>query len=97
MPLVDFVAEPVGRQYKDIVSCASMLANTALLVIRPELGLSGSGQQILDKLEPFLITCESRQKWPGTVLLFEHAEVRTYRMSPEVVSIIASSVTSLYG
>jgi hypothetical protein len=67
-----------------------------LLVLRPGIGIGAHGQALLAELEPFERARATRGSWPGTVLVGDRAEVRTYSTSATASDTLCSAAAGLY-
>lgn len=80
--------------YRKILKIGLEYCGSFLFVIRPELTIGNSIQEILEELDPFLIKKSKSSKWPGTELMDEKADVYSYNfnyMSYEILNRKANS------
>jgi hypothetical protein len=105
MPMLktlDFLREPRDKVYRDLVLDVSKIADRAILVIPPSFvqmgfSLSDAAKDVLRKLEPWCRVMEKRAEWPGTRQLGGAlGQVQEYAISPQIVSILQTSVSGLY-
>lgn len=92
-----FVSEPRGHLYEALIEFAGRDCAKAMLVVRPDLGLSPDGKAVLDRLAPHVVAHYAASRWPGTELLDDStAEVFEYELGPEVARRLAAEVDGLY-
>jgi hypothetical protein len=92
---IDFTDEPRGGAYNRLIDFAKMHCNKFSIVWREDLGHDRQKNEIAIKLNPFLLSDISTNKWPGTEIFSGTANVCTYKLDQETVEIIKSA-KSLY-
>jgi hypothetical protein len=95
--IVDVTDEPSGMVLRAILEFGLEHQMIALLVVRSELGLSQSGETVLERLTPFLIDRREAEEWPGTKLHGGFARVSRFSLGRESASIICAATDHLYG
>src|SRR5437667_6472332 len=88
--------EPTGETYHKLLDYAVDRCGIALLVVRPSLSLSHEGNQVLEKLAPFLKEGSESPEWPGTRLLGGTAMVFRYHFGVECAEILKGAANALY-
>lgn len=87
--------EPCGDLYLQLIDYLFLKSELALLVVRDSKGLSEEASGLLQKLEPYLHRREQADRWPGTVLMRDKAQVLYYNLTPELAHLLKSA-SSLY-
>jgi hypothetical protein len=90
------MTEPRGDVYRRLLQYAAGECAVALLVVRPTLPLSVTGENVLARLKTYLQEKTESSEWPGTTLLDEVAWVFRYRYAPECVAVLARAAGALY-
>jgi hypothetical protein len=90
------MTEPRGDIYRRLLQYARGECVVALLVVRPTLPLSVTGENVLAQLEAYLQEQTESSEWPGTTLLDGVARVYRYRYAPECAAILARAAEGLY-
>jgi hypothetical protein len=85
-----------GDLYRKAIDAIAERCVSALLVKQPSMTLHGHGKMVLQQLEPFLQSREEVSEWPGTKLTSGTATVMRYRLAPECVRILKTTVESIY-
>jgi hypothetical protein len=92
-----FAREPSGHIYQGLLDFALRSCATALLVVRPSLGLAPTGSTVLKRLEAFLESKTESSEWPGTTLFGDIAWVYRYTFSAECADVLKTCTNNLYG
>jgi hypothetical protein len=96
MDVVDVNFEPKNGLYYSLIDAATFFTKSFILVQRHEVSMSNNGNELLNRLEPFLVTKEERQEWPGTKLLDGFATVYEFSLNLETAEILKRSVHSIF-
>jgi hypothetical protein len=80
--------KPKYTTYEDLLDFAEEEYDSFSLVWRNHLSFTKSAWQVEEDLRPYLISEFSSHKWPGTEIIGGKALVRTYRVSPESLSVL---------
>lgn len=78
-----------GSSYLGLLDWLARHSRFFSLVVRRNLGLSGSAEDLLARLAPFLVDSREASEWPGTRLLGETARVFLYRAEREAMRVLA--------
>jgi hypothetical protein len=84
-PAFEIVAEPKGQTYIDLLEFAASACSSFSLVWRDQFKFEQTAYEIKRALQPFLISNERTDEWPGTTLIGHKALVRRYRVTEESV------------
>lgn len=88
--------EPRGDMYRSLLNYAVDACEVALLVVRPDLLLSKTGEKVLAQLRTYLQEQTEASEWPGTQLLDGIAKVFCYSYEPGCIAILARAADALY-
>jgi hypothetical protein len=88
--------EPREKSYFRLLDLALEFCDKMVLVQRNSISLSFSGNQLIQKLNGFLIEQKSSSEWPGTELLDEKAVVRIFKFNPDSLEILKLFACGLY-
>ena len=89
--------QPVDQVYHELIQYGQKVCDTALVVVRPSLGLEPSAVALLDHLEQFLMKKQEQAEWPGTELFGrEKATVYYFHLKPECAKLLVGAVDGLY-
>jgi hypothetical protein len=91
-----FASEPAGKTYSLLLSSAVGLCKRTLLVVRPDLGLSSAGADLLERLRPHGLRAHARSSWPGTVLVQGSASVHESAFNATVARTLHSAAQRLF-
>ncbi len=95
--ILDFVEEPRGEAYHQLLDALRPYSSTVMMVVRDDLWLSGSGRALLVRLQPSLVEEKRSSSWPGTALLLdEEATVLQFAMNIAVLDELKSASAGLY-
>lgn len=95
--MINILEEPTGDTYKTLLSYASTQCNVFILVVRPDMKLSQSGQTVLDSLKPYLIKKIESKEWPGTIIYSTiPALIYYYTINEASIKIIQNAVNRLF-
>jgi hypothetical protein len=86
----------VGTVYSRLIGFALRECHLALLVVRPEMGLSARGVQVVAKLKPFIYHVADVDRWPGTQLFECTASVHHLKFNQESLFVLQEFSTRLY-
>lgn len=75
-------------EYGRLLSMHEFWCTTASLALRPSLGLSAKAEELLQRLEPFVLSRSESTAWPGTTLLEGTAIVVTFRFESKVTQLL---------
>jgi hypothetical protein len=80
--------------YNDLLEFAEQECDTFSLVWRHEMKFKDSAWEVVEELQPYLISELPTNKWPGTEIFGGKALLRTYSVNPASIAILkrASSV-----
>ena len=67
----------------------------ALVVVRPDLGLSATGHGFLRRLDRYVESRRMESEWPGTVLTDDLAEIIIFRLCPETIDLLLGAAADL--
>ncbi len=88
--------EPTGRGYSLLIEfCAKRCPKCTFALQRP-LQFGQNCHEFLDSLKEHLIEVANQTEWPGTRLMGFSASVYWYRVSPELIAVLKTKVSSLY-
>jgi hypothetical protein len=93
---LDFKASPSGPTYTALLECSLRFATRLMLVVRASIPLDASANELLNDLKDYLLSTEDRSKWPGTQLLQGRAQVYTFRLNEQVLSILSKAANGLF-
>lgn len=94
---LDLLTEPAGPAYGGLLDFAATCCPRALLVVRPETELGAAGLEVLAALKPFLEQAVKADRWPGTQLFGDEAELFHFRLEPGSVEVLKAATDHLYG
>ena len=91
-----FAVEPSGHLYRSLLDCGLGFCAKAILVVRPNLGLTREAEQLLSDL--CKQDCEVRdgREWPGTILFDEAARVYEMGYGVDLSDILAAAVDGVF-
>lgn len=92
----DVVSEPVDETYRQLLARCAIYSTTAMVVVRRPSDLTPAPRAFLEKLEPWIISKEAKSEWPGTILEGFAADIYTFRLDSDVVSVLQSTANGLY-
>ena len=84
-------SEPMGATYYALLAFAQDSSKTFSLTWRKQLTFDASANEIHRDLQPFLDVQHETDTWPGTTLVGHSAIVRSYRLCPETVRVLAAA------
>jgi hypothetical protein len=88
--------EPTGRDYSLLIEvCAKRCPKCTFALQRPQ-QFGKNCHQFLDSLKEQLIEVANQTEWPGTKLMGFSASVLWYRVTPELIAVLKTKVSSLY-
>lgn len=93
--ILNFIVEPKGALYRDLIRHATVDCSMALLVVQT-MALEQSGHKVLARLAPFLEDKVESSEWPGTKLYGRTASVFQYHFETESAEILAGAADGLY-
>ena len=93
---LNIMREPVGVEYRLLLETLLAVCSRALLVVRDSLTINSIGKQKLMSLEPYLISRDVRDEWPGTKLLSGTARVQEYIFDGACCETLCHAVDGLY-
>lgn len=92
MPNVRSISsEPVGSTYLSLLAFAEGHSATFSLVWRKLLAFNAIAENVKSELKTFLEAERETSMWPGTELVGHTAIVRSYRMCPDSVRVLATA------
>lgn len=100
--LYHITTEPRGQTYRRLIDLSMHFCDSALLVVRDNIGLDSSGIKILETLGRFVKQKIKSSRWPGTILLCNElfpdnvATLYYFQLCIESAEILKSSVECLY-
>ena len=94
--IYNFLEEPRGAIYQELLKYGLRICNEFILVVRPTLPLERNGKEILEQLTPFLREELHLQSWPGTTLLKGYARVHFYKLTPQSTAFLLNSANFLF-
>ena len=95
--MINILEEPTGDTYKTLLSYALTKCNIFILVVRPDMKLSETGQTVLDSLKPYLLKTVESKEWPGTIIYSATpALIYYYKINDASVTILQNAVNSLF-
>jgi hypothetical protein len=86
-----------GARVRGNAPCGLRVLVARLVVVRDDLGLTGSAKALLDALEGLGAARERASMWPGTDLLGEQADVWRISATASVVRVLLEASDRLYG
>ena len=92
----DFVSEPKGSTYAQLLDFCSRHCSQVLLVVREWDWLEEEALETLEELRAYQVSATESSEWPGTKLLNETATVYRYTMRPELLDILKYSASGLF-
>jgi len=84
-------SEPAGTTYRALLAFAEGHSGTFSLVWRKQLAFGANADIVRRDLAPFLDAEGESDAWPGTKIFGHTAIVRSYRLSPDSVRILATA------
>jgi hypothetical protein len=88
--------EPSGADYAELIDfCARRCSKCTFVLQRPQ-QFAVNCYHFLDGLNPQLIKVANQMEWPGTKLTRSQAPVYWYRVTPELIAQIKTTVDGLY-
>jgi hypothetical protein len=93
----DFLDEPRGHVLRRLIRSAAAFSDTAMVVLRDDLGLSDQGQALLGRLQPYLRETKRGSEWPGTVLFGSEATLLRFTLTEPVLQELVNATEGLYG
>ncbi len=94
--IYDLSQDISGDAYRKLLVTASEYCDTFLLVVRKSVRMTESAEQVLDKLQPFLLQQTEESEWPGTRLFGRSATVFRLRLNHSSSAILMEATDSLY-
>lgn len=92
-----FLVPPTGAAYVELLHfCCGKSATMTLVVRDPESDPGNEIRSIVSRLESHCIDRSYASSWPGTVLLSDRALILRYRVSSELVAVLAMLRPSLF-
>jgi hypothetical protein len=91
-----FLEQPTGYLYRGLIDHALGECRSALLVVRPSLGLSSQALGVLKQLEHLLDEKVDASEWPGTKLFNGSAVLFRYTFNAECAEILKQNANGLY-
>ena len=95
--MIDLIREPRGETYAAMIDLAARRGGKASLVIQFSLPISPEAEAVRQRLEPYVLTKEMSDSWPGTKLHGDKALVTRFSLTPACASILKTSTNALYG
>jgi hypothetical protein len=98
MPLDNYtlIREPRGDLYSQLIDYLAPRGELILLVVRDYEKLEEDIGKFLQQMQAFLLRKEQSDRWPGTVLDADKAEVLYYKSTSESAGILKMATSSLY-
>lgn len=93
----DLEAEPSLALYHELIDFALERCPSALLVLRPEIGLTEAGQEVLGSLDPYVEERVKSARWPGTETFGSQADVFYFRLEAGSAHVLRSATDHLFG
>ena len=90
------VEEPRGATYRGLIGHLGALADSFLLVVRPEVECGPGCARVLRELSADLIETVERTSWPGTKLLSGTARVHRFRSTKRAIALLAETSDGLF-
>ena len=88
--------EPTGEMLEQLLICSLSYCETFSVVVRHTIDVAASALQVLEELQPFLVTKLEESEWPGTELLDETATVCRFKLTKETLGILCHASDSLF-
>jgi hypothetical protein len=85
---IHFTDQPRGATYKALIDFAQKQCTKFSVVWRKDLGNKRRENGIANKLEPFLLSDTTTNKWPGTEIFSSSANVCFYELTPETADVL---------
>jgi hypothetical protein len=92
----DLLVEPTGETYRQLLLCALDYCSHLLLVVRHTARLSPDGEEILNRLQPFLATVTEQSEWPGTRLIGHAATVYRCGVTRDALFVLVDAASGLF-
>lgn len=92
----NILKEPKGTIYQKLIDHALHYCSYFTFTLRHSLQVYKSIEDLINELEPFLLSKKEQSEWPGTKLLSDTAIVYEYKLSQETVDILQKTTTSLF-
>ncbi|KOP67262.1 hypothetical protein AMS62_19915 [Bacillus sp. FJAT-18019] len=92
----EFLEEPKGTTYKELLNVAFSICDEFLLVKRDQLDLNENGKKFIGEIKPYVKEIRRQDEWPGTTLLGHYADVYYFDCNQELKEILISKTERLY-
>lgn len=92
----EFLEEPKGTTYKELLNVAFSICDELLLVKRDQLDLNENGKKFIGEIKSYVKEIRRQDEWPGTTLIGHYADVYYFDCNPELKEILLSKTERLY-
>lgn len=92
----EFLEEPKGSTYKELLNVAFSICDELLLVKRDQLDLNENGKKFIGEIKPYVKEIRRQDEWPGTTLLGHYADVYYFDCNQELKEILIRKTERLY-
>jgi hypothetical protein len=94
--ICDFVSEPTGALYRQVLEFCAKYCDQAALVVREVDWLNPEALDLMERLRAFQLSVTETSEWPGTKLLTDTATVYRYSADGALVHLLEESARGLY-
>lgn len=92
----EFLEEPKGTTYKELLDVAFSICDEFLLVKRDQLDLNKNAIKFIEEIKPYIKEIRRQDEWPGTTLLGHYADVYYFYCNEELKEVLIRKTERLY-
>jgi hypothetical protein len=92
----EFLVEPKGTTYKELLDLAFSICDELLLVKRDQLDLNKNAEEFIEDIKPYIKEIRKQDEWPGTTLLGHYADVYYLYCNQELKEVLIRKTERLY-